>query len=116
MDNINDTNKYYLLFNSSNDKIKINEFIEKKQFNNTKKKYELIGIIGVCGNIENTTLGGTDFVSILPVYDKNKVKKGYVIYQFNKRSEIMSIDELNKLERFGNWENPRFHLLIYKNV
>jgi len=116
LDDINNTNKYYLIYNSSKDKIKINEFIEKKQSDNTKKKYELIGIIGICGNLENTTLGGTDFVSILPVFNKKKVKKGYVIYQFNDRSDIMTVDELNKLERFGNWENPRFHLLIYKNV
>ena len=116
LDNINDTNKYYLIYNSSNDKIKINEFIEKKQFDNTKKKYELIGVIGICGNIENTTLGDTDFVSILPVFDKNKVKKGYVIYQFSDKSEIISIDELNKLDKFGNWKNPRFYLLIYREI
>lgn len=116
LDDINNTNKYYLIYNPSKDKIKINEFIEKKQFDNTEKKYELIGIIGICGNLEETSLSGTDFVSILPVFDKNKVKKGYVIYQFNKRSDIIYIDELNKLSKFGSWENPRFYLLIYKNI
>lgn len=44
------------------------------------------------------------------------VKKGYIIYQFNNKSKVMSIDELNKLERFGTWENSRFHVLIYKKL
>lgn len=111
-----DTNDYFVFYNIENKKVEIKEIIERKQINNSSKKYELIGIIGICGNIENTTLSGTDFVSILPVFNKKKVKKGYVIYQLNDRSDIMTVDELNKLERFGNWENPRFHLLIYKNV
>lgn len=115
-----DTNDYWAVYNgnSSNgiEKIKLEENLFKKQADNTIKKYELIGIIGICGNVKDTSITDTDFVSILPVFDKNKAKKGYVIYQFNKRSEIMSIDELNKIERFGSWENPRFHLLIYKNV
>ena len=114
--NIYDTNDYYLLQNDERNKIKINEVIKKIQFNNSIKKYELIGIIGVCGIVDTPSLEYSDCVSILPVFDKNKGKKGYVIYQFNGKSEIMSVDELNKLDKFGNWKNPRFHLLIYREI
>lgn len=119
----NDTNDYWAILNPRQydtkgiNKIKLEEFIDKKQNDNSIKKYELIGVIGACGdyNSENA-LKDRDFVSILPCFDENKLKKGYVIYQLNSKSKVMSIDELNKLENFGGWGNPRFHILIYKKV
>lgn len=118
-----DTNDYWAILNPRQydskhiNKIKLEEFIDKKQNNNSIKKYELIGVIGVCGNFDSeNALKDRDFVSILPVFDENKLKKGYIIYQLNNKSKVMSIDELNKLENFGGWDNPRFHILIYKKV
>ena len=119
----NDTNDYWAIQNPRQpankdiNKIKLEEFIDKKQNDNSIKKYELIGVIGVCGNFySENALAHRDFVSILPCFDENKVKKGYVIYQLNSKSKVMSIDELNKLENFGGWDNPRFYILIYKKV
>ncbi len=119
----NDTNDYLAIQNPRQpankdiNKIKLEEFIDKKQNNNSIKKYELIGVIGVCGNFDSeNALKDRDFVSILPCFDENKLKKGYIIYQLNSKSKVMSIDELNKLENFGGWGNPRFYILIYKKV
>ena len=118
-----DTNKYWAILNQGKkniNKIKLEEFIEKKQENNSIKRYELIGIIGICGkiNLGETTLSGTDFVSILPVYDKSdnsKKKVGYVKYQFNRMSEIKDLEYWNNADNYDGWKNPRFFLMIYTN-
>lgn len=115
------TNNYFILYNNDMFKIKIDEIIERKQLNNDIKKYELIGIIGICGKISlgETSLGSTDFVTILPVFDKNdnsRKKVGYVKYQFNKISEIKDLEYWNNVDNFDGWENPRFYIMIYKEI
>ena len=55
------------------------ETISIKQEDNSIKEYELIGAMLECGDHINADLNKitrTDFVLILPVYDKNKKKKG----------------------------------------
>ncbi len=115
------TNNYFILYNNDMFKIKIDEIIERKQLNNDIKKYELIGIIGICGETSlcKTSLGSTDFVTILPVFDKNdnsRKKVGYVKYQFNEISEIKDLEYWNNVDNFDGWVNPRFYIMIYKEI
>lgn len=72
-----DTNDYFMFYNSLNDKVGIKEFIEREQIDKTLKRYELIGIIGICGETDSvkTTESNTDFVSILHVFDKIWLKR-----------------------------------------
>ena len=115
------TNNYFILYNHDKEKIKIDEIIERTQLNNDIKKYELIGIIGICGKISlgEMTLGGTDFVTILPVFDQNdnsRKKVGYIKYQFNEISEIKDLEYWNNVDNFGGWKNPRFYIMIYREI
>lgn len=115
MNKLEFTNEYLILKNYNHDtNYKVEENIKITLLDKSTKYYEICGIIVMCGDIENHTENRTDTVLIVPVYDKNKVKKGYVFYQFNKRSKIMSFDELNKLDNFGGLGNPMFYIMIYK--
>lgn len=115
------TNDYFILFNHYKLKIKIDEIIERKQLNNDIKKYELIGIFGICGEISlgKMSPGSTDFVTLLPVFDKNdnsRKKIGYVKYQFNEISEIKDLEYWNNVDNFSGWKNPRFYIMIYMEI
>ena len=115
IDKLEFTNKYLILENKKHvTNYKVEENIKITLLDKSTKYYEICGIIVMCGDIENHSKNRTDTVLIVPVYDKNKVKKGYVFYQFNKRSKIMSVDELNKLDNFGGLGNPMFYIMIYK--
>ena len=115
MNKLEFTNEYLILKNYNHDtNYKVEENIKITLLDKSTKCYEICGIIVMCGDIENHTKNRTDTVLIVPVYDKNKVKKGYVFYQFDKISKIMSVDELNKLDNFGGLGNPMFYIMIYK--
>ena len=62
------------------------ENISIKQEDTSTKKYELVCGIVQAGDFKNVS--DTDDAVILPVYDKNKQKKGYAAYQFNKSVSI----------------------------
>lgn len=108
-------NDYIILHNSDLNMIKVKENLEIEK-NNNLYKYELVGIIGLCGNVKELKVDKTDTVVIVPVFDKNKNKLGYIKYQFNDMSNIKQLDEWNQIDNFGNWPNPRFFLMIYKLV
>ena len=90
------------------------EKISITQKDGTIKEYELIGLIGLCGEIVSTSVSRTDVVLIVPVYDKNKNKKGWVKYQFNKVSEVHDLQYWKNVNNFNGWENPVFFRYIYK--
>ena len=88
------------------------ENISIKQKDNSTKKYELVCGIVQAGEFKN--ISDTDDVVILPVYDKNKQKKGYAAYQFNKILDIKPLEYWIKLDNFSGFRNPMFKVLIYK--
>lgn len=88
------------------------ENISIKQKDTSTKKYELICGIVQAGDHEN--LSYTDDAVILPVYDKNKQKKGYAAYQFNKILDIKPLEYWIKLDKFSGYGNPEFKVLVYK--
>jgi hypothetical protein len=110
------TSKYFLMYNYDSDKTNLEENITIKQENGQIKKYELIGSIWICGNFENQSLKGTDFVLLLPVFNKNKEKIGYVKYQFNNVSDVKSLEEWIKIDNFEKFSNTRPVVVIYKNI
>ena len=88
------------------------ENISIKQEDTSTKKYELVCGIVQAGDFKNVS--DTDDAVILPVYDKNKQKKGYAAYQFN---EILGLEPLEywiKLNNFSGFRNPWFKVLVYK--
>lgn len=88
------------------------ENISIKQKDNSTKKYELVCGIVQAGEFKN--ISNTDDVVILPVYDKNKQKKGYAAYQFNKILDIKPLEYWIKLDNFSGFRNPMFKVLVYK--
>ena len=88
------------------------ENISIKQKDTSTKKYELVCGIVQAGEFKN--ISDTDDVVILPVYDKNKQKKGYAAYQFNKILDIKPLEYWIKLDNFSGFRNPMFKVLIYK--
>lgn len=91
------------------------ERISIKQKDGSNKNYELIGLIGLCGKLEeNTNKGKTDSVLLVPVYDKKGNKKGWVKYQFNEVSEVHDLQYWKNVSKFGTWKNPTFRHYIYK--
>ena len=90
------------------------EKISITQKNGAIKEYELIGLIGLCGEIVHTSVSRTDTVLIVPVYDKNKNKKGWVKYQFNEVSEVHDLQYWKNVNNFNGWKNPFFFKYIYK--
>ena len=96
------------------EEIKNYEKISITQKDGTIKEYKLIGLIGLCGKIVNTSVSGTDTVLIVPVYDKNKNEKGWVKYQFNKVSEVHDLQYWKNVNKFNGWKNPVFFKYIYK--
>ena len=100
--------------NVNGEEIKNYEKISITQKDGTIKEYKLIGLIGLCGKIVNTSVSGTDTVLIVPVYDKNKNEKGWVKYQFNEVSEVHDLQYLKNVNNFNEWENPFFFRYIYK--
>ena len=96
-----------------NKNYKVSESIKIKLLNGPIKSYEICGIIGVCGELKED-IKKTDFVLILPVYDENDIKKGYVKYQFNSVSDVKSLKYWNEVDNFSNWKNPRPFVMIYK--
>ena len=96
------------------EEIKNYEKISITQKDGTIKEYELIGLIGLCGEIVSTSVSSTDAVLIVPVYDKNKNKKGWVKYQFNEVSEVHDLQYWKNVNNFNGWKNPFFLKYIYK--
>ena len=90
------------------------EKISITQKNGAIKEYELIGLIGLCGEIVYTSVSRTDTVLIVPVYDKNKNEKGWVKYQFNEVSKVHDLTYWKNVNNFNGWENPVFFKYIYK--
>ena len=90
------------------------EKISITQKNGAIKEYELIGLIGLCGEIVITSVSRTDVVLIVPVYDKNKNEKGWVKYQFNEVSKVHDLTYWKNVNNFNGWENPVFFKYIYK--
>lgn len=91
------------------------ERISIQQKDGSNKNYELIGLIGLCGKLEeNTNKGKTDSVLLVPVYDKKGNKKGWVKYQFNEVSEVHDLQYWKNVSKFGTWKNPTFRHYIYK--
>lgn len=90
------------------------EKISITQKNGTIKEYELIGLMGLCGEIVNASVSDSDTVLIVPVYDKDKNKKGWVKYQFDKVSEVRELQYWKNIDKFGEWKNPTFINFIYR--
>ena len=88
------------------------ENISIKQEDTSTKKYELVCGIVQAGDFKNVS--DTDDAVILPVYDKNKQKKGYAAYQFNKILDIKPLEYWIKLDNFSGFRNPMFKVLVYK--
>ena len=88
------------------------ENISIKQEDTSTKKYELVCGIVQAGDFKNVS--DTDDAVILPVYDKNKQKKGYAAYQFNKILDIKPLGYWIKLDNFSGFRNPMFKVLVYK--
>lgn len=113
-DKLISTNEYLMCCNHGlNKNYKVSESIKIKLLNRPIKSYEICGIIGVCGELKED-IKKTDFVLILPVYDENDIKKGYVKYQFNSVSDVKSLKYWNEVDNFSNWKNPRPFVMIYK--
>ena len=120
------TNKYISLYSSNIlpglfEKPTVNgkeykdfEKISITQKDGSKKDYELIGLIGLCGKIEETNKSEIDTVLLVPVYDKEGNKKGWVKYQFNKVSEVHGLQYWKDVDNFDGWKNPTFRHYIYK--
>ena len=79
------------------------ENISIKQEDTSTKKYELVCGIVQAGDFKNVS--DTDDAVILPVYDKNKQKKGYAAYQFNKILDIKPLEYWIKLDNFSGHES-----------
>ena len=90
------------------------ERISIPQKDGSNKDYELIGLIGLCGKLEETNKSETDSVLLVPVYDKEGNKKGWVKYQFNKVSEVHDLQYWKNVDNFDGWRNPIFKHYIYK--
>ena len=88
------------------------ENISIKQKDTSTKKYELVCGIVQAGDHKNVS--NTDDVVILPVYDKNKQKKGYAAYQFDKILGLEPLEYWIKLDNFSGFKNPMFKVLVYK--
>ena len=88
------------------------ENISIKQEDTSTKKYELVCGIVEAGDFKNVS--DTDDAVILPVYDKNKQKKGYAAYQFNEILDIKPLEYWIKLNNFSGFRNPMFKVLVYK--
>lgn len=88
------------------------ENISIKQEDTSTKKYELVCGIVEAGDFKNVS--DTDDAVILPVYDKNKQKKGYAAYQFNEILDIKPLEYWIKLDNFSGFRNPMFKVLVYK--
>lgn len=110
--NIHKTNEYILFFYSRGTKITPIENISIKQKNNSTKNYELV--CGIVQTGDHKNVSRTDDVVILPVYDKNKTKKGYAAYQFNKILGLKPLDYWINLNIFSGFGNPEFKVLVYK--
>ncbi len=95
-------------------KVILDDDIEIVQSSGETKYYELIGSIWSCGNVLNPTTSSADHVCIVPVFDKNKNKLGYVKYQFDTVSDVKPLTYWNNVDNFGKWENPRPYLAIYR--
>lgn len=83
-----------------------------KQEDTSTKNYELVCGIIQAGDHKNVSK--TDDVVILPVYDKNKQKKGYAAYQFNEILGLKPLEYWIKLDKFSGFGNPMFKVLVYK--
>ena len=90
------------------------ENISIKQEDTSTKKYELVCGIVEAGDFKNVS--DTDDAVILPVYDKNKQKKGYAAYQFNEILDIKPLEYWIKLDNFSGFRNPMFKVLVYKCI
>ena len=90
------------------------ENISIKQEDTSTKKYELVCGIVQAGDFKNVS--DTDDAVILPVYDKNKQKKGYAAYQFNEILDIKPLEYWIKLDNFSGFRNPMFKVLVYKCI
>ena len=90
------------------------ENISIKQEDTSTKKYELVCGIVQAGDFKNVS--DTDDAVILPVYDKNKQKKGYAAYQFNKILGLKPLEYWIKLNNFSGFRNPWFKVLVYKCI
>ena len=90
------------------------ENISIKQEDTSTKKYELVCGIVEAGDFKNVS--DTDDAVILPVYDKNKQKKGYAAYQFNEILDIKPLEYWIKLNNFSGFRNPMFKVLVYKCI
>ena len=90
------------------------ENISIKQEDTSTKKYELVCGIVQAGDFKNVS--DTDDAVILPVYDKNKQKKGYAAYQFNEILDIKPLEYWIKLNNFSGFRNPMFKVLVYKCI
>ena len=90
------------------------ENISIKQEDTSTKKYELVCGIVEAGDFKNVS--DTDDAVILPVYDKNKQKKGYAAYQFNEILDIKPLEYWIKLNNFSGFINPMFKVLVYKCI
>ena len=112
---IHKTNEYIFLdydfFNKGETPI---ENISIKQEDTSTKKYELVCGIVQAGDFKNVS--DTDDAVILPVYDKNKQKKGYAAYQFNEILDIKPLEYWIKLNNFSGFRNPWFKVLVYKCI
>ena len=109
---IHETNEYILFFYSVGTKTTPIENISIKQKNNSTKNYELVCGIVQAGDFKNVSK--TDDAVILPVYDKNKQKKGYAAYQFNEILGLKPLEYWIKLDKFSGFGNPMFKVLVYK--
>ena len=115
MDKLEFTNEYLILKNKKHvTNYKVEENIKITLLDKSTKYYEICGIIFMCGNIENHSKNRTDTVLIVPVYDKNKIKKGYIKYQFNEKPCVNSLDYWNKCNDFSGFKTPMPYIMIYK--
>lgn len=120
-DTIKIVGKYIFFYNTLDRKIKIKNQLKIKLSDSSVKKYEINGIFGFAGNYYKNKKGDLisneadcDYCLIVPVYDKNKNKVGYIKYQFDERSEIRDLDYFYNLENFRGFKNPFFIEFIYR--
>ena len=110
---IHKTNEYiFLNYDKKTKETTPIENISIKQEDTSTKKYELVCGIVEAGDFKDVLQ--TDDAVILPVYDKNKQKKGYAAYQFNKILGLKPLEYWINLNNFSGFGNPIFKVLVYK--
>ena len=100
-------------------RLQISEFINIPIYNKNgkfikKEKYILKGVIFVSGVENNKSC--SDFSCVVPVFDNEKNKLGYIYSAFNEISDIYPLDYFNKCDNIEGFKYPHPIYIFFEKL